>query len=385
MPRDWIDPATGHRIIRLSDEDGSESFYFHQNAYTPDGRKLIITTPGGIAAVDLQTRKIEQIVLGKVMPIVVGRKTGSIFYRQGDDIFAADVQTKASRKIASLPASAGEMFSIATVNSDETLLGGTVTQRGNPPATEPSRPPLSKAARIDARFDLHLPMELITIDIASGKMSRFNASHDWLNHVQFSPTDPQQLLFCHEGPWHKVDRTWTIRADGSRLTQIHQRTMAMEIEGHEFFGRDGQTVWYDLQTPRGEDFWVAGFNLLDGQRTWYHLQRNEWSVHFNVSPDGRLFAGDGGGPGMVAHVPDGKWIYLFWPQMTRDESEPQIDSTHLIHTGVFRAEKLVDMSKHNYELEPNVTFTPDGKWIVFRSNMFGAEQVFEVEVERARG
>ena len=21
--------------------------------------------------------------------------------------------------------------------------------------------------------------------------------------------DPAQLLFCHEGPWHKVDRTWT--------------------------------------------------------------------------------------------------------------------------------------------------------------------------------
>ena len=39
--------------------------------------------------------------------------------------------------------------------------------------------------------------------------------------------------------------------------------------------------------------------------------------------------------------------------------------------GVFHAEKLVNMAKHNYRLEPNVSFTPDQKWVVFRSNMFG--------------
>ena len=34
-------------------------------------------------------------------------------------------------------------------------------------------------------------------------------------------------------------------------------------------------------------------------------------------------------------------------------------------------------------LEPNVTFTPDGKWIVFRSNMHGPTHVYAVEVARA--
>jgi oligogalacturonide lyase len=31
-----------------------------------------------------------------------------------------------------------------------------------------------------------------------------------------------------------------------------------------------------------------------------------------------------------------------------------------------------------------MTFTPDGKWIVFRSNMFGPSHVFEVEVAKAK-
>src|SRR5687767_6571191 len=33
-PGEWIDPQTGHRVIRLSRDAGSTSFYFHQNTYT---------------------------------------------------------------------------------------------------------------------------------------------------------------------------------------------------------------------------------------------------------------------------------------------------------------------------------------------------------------
>ena len=49
---------------------------------------------------------------------------------------------------------------------------------------------------------------------------------DWLNHLQFSPTDPTLLMFCHEGPWHKVDRIWTDprhRREPRPRTLVHQR------------------------------------------------------------------------------------------------------------------------------------------------------------------
>lgn len=48
------------------------------------------------------------------------------------------------------------------------------------------------------------------------------------------------------------------------------------------------------------------------------------------------------------------------------------------------ATKLVNMSKHHYKLESNVTFTPDQKWVVFRSNMFGDTYTFAVEIEPAK-
>jgi oligogalacturonide lyase len=205
-------------------------------------------------------------------------------------------------------------------------------------------------------------------------------STDWLNHLEFSPTDPNLLMFCHEGPWHKVDRIWTMHADGSGVTLIHKRTMVMEIAGHEFWSADGKTIWYDLQTPRSEVFWLAGYNVETGARTWYRLERNEWSIHFNVTRDGKLFCGDGGDPGQVAKAPNGQWIYLFRPELTRDNSTL---GTGLIQPGVFHAEKLVNMAKHEYHLEPNVSFTPDQKWVVFRSNMLGATYAFAVEVAKA--
>ena len=67
LPTQWIDKDTGHRVIRLSREDGTQSLYFHQNAYTADGRQLIVTTAGGgIATIDLATRDVKPLVQGPV-------------------------------------------------------------------------------------------------------------------------------------------------------------------------------------------------------------------------------------------------------------------------------------------------------------------------------
>ena len=396
-PTEWIDPDTGHRVVQLSREPGSESLYFNLNPFTPDGRKMVITTPDGIAMIDLQTRAVENIVAGRAHVIMVGRKTGQIYYGTTNrTVFAVDPVTKVTRKIVTLPR--GEQ--VATVNADETLLAGTVTERtdwgtnrdffdGGPNRRNDVQTADAyrgrKGTMMEERLAKHYPMELFFYDLRTGKTKKCNRCTDWLGHLQFSPTDPALLMFCHEGPWHKVDRIWTIRSNGRQLTKIHTRTMAMEIAGHEFWSADGKTIWYDLQTPRGEDFWVAGHDVASGTRTWYHLQRDEWSVHFNVSPDGTLFSGDGGDEHMVAHADNGKWIYLFHPELLADRSDGNIDTSNLIQTGVFHSEKLVNMARHDYALEPNAMFSPDMKWLIFRSNMSGSNQVYAVELKKADG
>jgi oligogalacturonide lyase len=387
-PTTWVDPDTGHRVVRLTNEPGSASLYFNQNGYTADRKKMVYTTPDGISVLDLQTHAAKPVVQGRVRIIVTGRKTQSVYYRKEGAVFAADVDSGAAREIAKLP----PRGSISTVNADETLLAGTYIEgngqdyNGRARSQQPQQPqqldqPVSKGQMMEQRLAAHLPMALFTVDTRTGEVKTILKSTDWLNHLEFSPTDPTLLMFCHEGPWHKVDRIWTVRTDGSHITKIHPRTMAMEIFGHEFWAVDGKILWYDLQTPRGEDFWLAGYNVGTGERTRYHLQRNEWSIHFNVSADGKLFCGDGGDEGQVAHAPDGKWIYLFRPELIPNRG---IQDKDFINPGVLHAERLVNMSKHQYRLEPNVSFTPDQKWVVFRSNMFGPTYAFAVEVEKAK-
>ena len=422
LPTEWVDPDTGHRVIRLSREDNTQSLYFHQNAYTADGKKLIVTTPGGgIATITLATREIKPLVAGPVSVLVAGRKTGDVYYtkRSGGPaaaggrntgpaiVFAANVNTGASREVVKLPAGRN----VASLNADETLLLGTYAEGATPPtagnrsagtdnrfgqpnyeAVGADGKPMTYADAKDLRLHNQLmairagaPRVLFTVNTRTGELKEILKEREWLGHLQFSPTDPNLIMFCHEGTWHELDRIWTIRTDGSGLKKMHSRTMNMEIAGHEFFSVDGKMIWYDLQTPRGQDFWLGGYNLASGKRTWYHLQRNEWSVHFNVSPDGTLFAGDGGDSEMVARAPDGKWIYLFRPERVPDVAGVKAaNSDSLIDIGFFNSERLVNMSKHDYRLEPNVTFSPDMKWIVFRSNMLGPTHVYAVEIAKAK-
>jgi oligogalacturonide lyase len=388
-PSDWIDSDTGHRVIRISSEPGSATLYFHQNAFTPKGDKMIFNTRDGIAAVDLKSlgRGVPktEIVVSNASALAVSYKTPEVYFRRRDGLFAANINTRAVRKVTGarvLAINCDETFGVNTIYAEDTS--------GKTPKPKPrkilpqrermfgTRTNLSPAEELAARKEDNLSrrlanprcMAFVFTDLKTGRSTTNGYQYAWLNHLQFSPTDPNLLLYCHEGTWHEVDRIWTIRTDGSHQRLMHKRAMDMEIAGHEFWSADGKTIWFDLQTPRSEKFWIAGVNVKTGKEIRYPLERDWWSVHYNISRDGKLFAGDGGDPGQVAFAKDGMWINLFRPQ--RD--------------GTVARERLVNMSKQDYHGsngEPNVRITPDNKWVVFRSNMFGAVHVYAVSINQA--
>jgi oligogalacturonide lyase len=358
---------------------------------------MAYTTPAGISVLNLATLEAKQVVAGPARAIVVGQKTPTVYFtRPTEDPFfstlwCANLETGETRKLAALPRRAG----VATINADETLAAGTFIEgdanaggaydgtapTGRMSATNLGEPE-DKGAMMRRRLAAKLPMTMFTIDLRTGAIKNLiEHSTDWLNHLQFSPADPTLLLYCHEGIWQLVDRIWTIRTDGSALTKIHTRTMNFEIAGHEFFSADGKWIWYDLQTPRGQVFWIAGHELATGRKLYRRVEQNEWSVHYNVAADGKLFSGDGGDADMVAHAPDGKWLYVFRPETIRDAAT-QFYTDDLISVDKMASERLVDMSAHDYRLEPNLSFTPDQKWIVFTSNMHGQNHVYAVEVDK---
>ena len=145
--RDWVDPATGHRVIRISDDPGSSTLYFHDNAFSAAGDRMMLRTPKGVAVVEVARLGGEDLKLDVVAP----QAGGGYFARRGRDIYLRD--------------GAG--------NAGSGRSAGSV-----------------KAVNIDTRV-----------------------AREVANATGLINADETR----HEGTWHAVDRTWTIRADGSAL------------------------------------------------------------------------------------------------------------------------------------------------------------------------
>ena len=402
--RQWIDATTGHRIVRVDDRPGNYGLYFNYNPFTPDGKRMVYLTPEGIRVADVGSWTTRLVLKEKVDRLLfVGNRAAVAYYttnptggaeNEGPSVvWSVDLDTGKRRRIADLPGGR-----IEAINADDSLLAGHYELEPPPPAiaaqgkrdpktgspgysgTGPDGRPLSfaeaKAQWMDARLAAGVPMEIFSIDIRTGQRRSITRSKDWLNHVQFSPTDPTLLMYCHEGPWQQVDRIWTIRTDGSAKTKVHQRSFQGEIAGHEYWAPDGRTIWYDLNQPQGGR-WLASHDVVSGARRWHALRPDQGSYHFSSSPDGRTFSGDGGN--------DGKYISLFHP---RPDDSPRarttLDGDRLIATGTLETERLADLSRHDYTLEPNQHFTPDGKWLVYRSNIEGKPAIYAVEVAKAK-
>ena len=377
MPLAWIDKDTHHKVIRLTPRDGnSASFYFHNNPFIAgkdkEGDRMIFygndlyqadSVGMQLFTVNLSNLQITALTDNRFRKNgeIVGKKNHNVYYQINDSVFSINIDTRKTTLVFVFPSDF--KGGITTLNADETLLGGVFSTekekeilRNNP----------QKHDYFNKIYEAGLPRTLFTIDLKTKALNKLFTDSAWLNHVQFSPADPKLMMFCHEGPWHKVDRIWTIQLNSKEIKLMHKRTIDMEIAGHEWFSPDGKVIWYDLQQPRGKTFFVSGTDVNTGKEWKYQLERNQWSVHYTISPDQKFFAGDGGDSTSVAKAPNGKWINLFIPNGSK-----------------FDFERLVNMKYHQYRLEPNVHFSPDGKWIIFRANFEGFESVYAVEIAKS--
>jgi oligogalacturonide lyase len=383
MPDEWIDKDTKYKVVRLTriEDHSNLSFYFHNNPFIGNKMVFYSSNKNDVSGVqkqeiystnsknkqlhllDLGTLKSEQLTF-QSSPMngeIVDNKSGTIYYQIKDSIFGVNAKTRESKLVYVFP----DDFkaTITTVNADGSLLAGA---RSDDKEKELFKQNPEKKDYFNIIYEAKLPRTLFTVNVKTKELKKIFSDSAWLNHIQFSPTDPGILMFCHEGPWHKVDRIWTIDINTKEVKLMHKRTMDMEIAGHEWIGPDGKTIWFDLQQPRSVTFFVAGVNIKTGKEIKYSLKRDEWSIHFNISPDQKLFCGDGGDPGQVAKAQDAQWIYLFKPE-----------GDHFV------SQKLVNMKHHQYKLEPNVHFSPDGKWVIFRANFEGIENVYAVEINKS--
>ena len=370
---------------------------------------MVYISPKGLWLLNLATQKSELIVPQRLYGIVVGTRTRIAFFTNANDSqqYVVNLDTKKVTLIKGLPGRAH----ITSVNADETLVAGSVVEANAPdlivyqaraienaaeqlkaareyPSLHPNdKDNVSVSIRMEneirakaraeaskARFAAHHGEQIFTQNLKTGKVQFIHQGSDWLSHIQFSPTDTELLMYAHEGPALELDRVWSIRADGSHNHLVHYRHEPNEIATHEFWSHDGKTIYYELQTKKGEDFSLAAVDVGSGNATAMHVTKAEASIHYNVSADGKLFCGDGnvishGEVGVHGHrTLDRRWIELLRPA-----ADGTLHSTRLAH-----------LANNDYtKEEPNARFSPDGKSILFTSNMFGYNYVFMVDIAQS--
>jgi oligogalacturonide lyase len=372
-PDDYNDPETGARILHLSKNISNPAgvIYFTQACITPDSRyalvRELVPTAGHTAGLmyryDFKTGNLVKLTDRMTKNQVMVPASGNLYYTSDEDraIYVTNIFDMKTRKVADMPSDilcSGGL----TVNNGETLVVGTGTlvKDAQPVST---RPPNQGPAFNDtfARHDTNL---LIDADIKTGKFTEIHRINTWLGHTQFSPSDPNLLMYCHEGPWAEVDRIWTIRIDDPKPQLVLKRTEANEIAGHEFWSTDGSTIWYDHNFRNNPSkHYLEGKNLSTGQITRYDITPPFGSIHYTQSPDGKFFVCDGG---TVRGNPAAQGMWALVPE-----------------NGKLNPIKLCSMAKNNYtDAEPNPHLTPDQHWALFTATFTGTSQAYAVEMPR---
>lgn len=384
---EWIDSQTGHRVVLWSRLPGrSNTIYFHQQAFTAQGDLFVFynTNPEGqrrLYSLNLNTQEITRLndrdtswyFFPQVAP-----KSRQVIVLSGNQVLSINLDTQDSRLVATVPQewTSGRGWAL---NNEENLLAA-VAVVGERELTRT----LPREGRLRKIMEAGLHNILYTIDLETGEIrTLLETRKHWLGHIQFSPSDSNLLMYCHEGPWRIVeDRIWTIRTDTDNPAPKPANPFLVrgtEANGHEFWDIDGSGVWFDqwiyddarpdakTDALGGRDFYLSRITLTAPVMTHrYPIHKHAWSYHYAISADRTFFVGDGN------HSGPGSWIFRYTPTVENGR----------LSTASLTIDKLTSLAGNKPPLEPNVRFTPDNKWVVFQSDASGASQIYAVELAK---
>jgi len=394
----WRDPTSHTRVVNLtSGFDSSDVFYFHQNVFTADGDLLFFSGKRGgdqgYCVLNLRSGEIRQLTHQTGDHLVVMPHRRSAAFNRGDDVFLLNLDSGETRKIATvtpglLAAGAGFGF---TADEGKLLFAycdQLADEHAQLVAAKPKLddPHLRRVDYVAAYEHMQRHNAIYSIDIDSGKVALVFQDNDnnWLGHVQGSPTNPNLALFIHEGfvTVHIKNRLRLLDLTTGQVTT--PRTGPLENDGitHEFWDRDGESVWYDISSAGA----IAHLDVKTGVETRYpyggvsvphaayggvsvvpaNMPSNR-SVHYAVGPGGKWVVGDG-----FQHTNNWLCLYLL------DQRNPQTQEVPVVHICDFSA--AWENPKAEY-IEPNPHLTPDFRWVLFTAHLKGtANDVYAVEI-----
>lgn len=250
--------ADDRQLVFLSDRDG------HPNIYRLDREsgavtKLSRNTEGFLKSY-VYFDGAPYRGLGKAS-VSLDPASGMVYYLQGRQVCQADPDGNV-RVLAELPHGQMTAFSHVSVDGSRLCLPTTDARALDGDRALPGRPDYD----IDRRVrEENLSSYLWIFDTRTGAvLAREPVPRAWVTHVQFSPVDPDLILYNHEWPSDcGVRRMWLF--DGTRHIPLRpegEGRSRADWTCHEMWECDGQAVIYHGQYHNGPAY--LGRARLDG-------------------------------------------------------------------------------------------------------------------------
>ncbi len=365
-PAEWQeyqDPISGAKVRQLTDYKGhSHHLYFTNPGWYDDGRKLLFGSDRAnrtnLFSLDLQSGEITQLT--DLEPLPPPHETGFLrtslnptrdeaYFWYERKVAALDLQSLEMRNLWEMPA--GFRSSMLNCTTDGKYVCASIFED------------LSERIRIDygrgyigfrETFEAHPLSQIVRIATDGSGAEVVWEEKTWIGHVNTSPTQPNLLTFCHEGPWVMVDnRIWGFDLDTRKAWRIRPRE-GKELVGHEYWHADGIHLGYHGQYPDGQVF----FGMIrydNSERLELPVSRRTGHIHSN---DFSLVVGDGGGGGLVVRL---------WKRIDDTFAGPRALAEHR-------------SSFHIQKVHVHPRFTPDGKQVLYTSDGSGYGNLYLAEI-----
>ena len=366
----YVDAYSGREIKQLSNYLGhTNHFYFTDPCWFNNNQSFFFMSDrentSNLFRYDLEDGKITQLTDFQTS----GRSRGCwseanqrLYYWRDQKITELDPETLEERVIYEAPP---DMEPEARANP--TADGKYVISRLQEKIPE-NKPSISFAySRFREMFHKKPLTQIIRVEVTTGKMEVIFEDKRYITHINTSHTLPTIMTYCHEGPWDWVEqRIWGLNVETGETWKIRPQDDGKNFAvGHEYWFADGEHIGYHGFPRHREDDHVFGFIKWDNSEH-REVRFPFHSTHFQ-SLDESIIVGDGSPAAVFTHQGAAQpFIQLF--KWNGEEYEgPRILA---YHRSTF----------NNQHAHPHPRFTPDGKYVLYSSDLTDYANMYLVEV-----
>lgn len=307
---EYRDPVTGVRMRRLTGYLGhSNHLYFTNPGWWGDGRRLVFQSDRGnrtcLMSIDLESGSLttlsEEPPGTDLLVAFVNPVHPEAYFWSSNELVGVDLRSATRRELFEV--TANQVPVSLSVTADGRYICSAVRDKV---AFEHELDLLNGYVGFRDLCEARPTTRVIRIDTQTGTAEVAHEDDRWIGHVNASPTRPDLLSFCHEGPWEIIDqRMWGLNPQQPGEPWKIRPQSPEECIGHEYWLADGERIGYHgWNEPSHRDPFLGSIRFDNTDPIERPFPYDSDHIHSNT-PD--LIVGDGPGARRSPHVVLWKW------------------------------------------------------------------------------